>query len=62
MVGPPVLVEAWLATVGEDVLDVNEVVRGVDEVVDVKEDAVVDVEEVVDEDEKEEDMAEALVI
>ena len=43
-------------------LDVNEVVRGVDEVVDVKEDAVVDVEEVVDEDEKEEDMAEALVI
>jgi hypothetical protein len=44
------------------VLDVNEVVRGVDEVVDVKEDAVVDVEEVVDEDEKEEDMAEALVI
>jgi hypothetical protein len=45
------------------VIDVNEVVGGMDEVVDVEEDAVNDFEEeVVDEDAKEEDMAEALVI
>jgi hypothetical protein len=58
MVGPPVvveLVEVWLARIVEDVLDVNAVVEGKDEVMDVE-------EETVDEDAKEVDMAEALDI
>jgi hypothetical protein len=58
MVEPPVVVElvgVWPARIGEDVLDVNAVVEGKDEVVDVE-------EETVDEDAKEVDMAEALDI
>jgi len=66
MVGPPVvveLVEVWLARIGEDVLDVKDVVEDMDEVVDDEEEMVDDVEdEVVDEDAKEVDMAEALDI